>query len=81
MEEYIYIFLQKVFPKGNISYIPGNRYKEWYILYYVSSHNKVRYIDCISFHSCQILSPSETGFMVSAHRLPNTLLTLIATLL
>ena len=36
---------------------------------------------CISFHSCQILSPSETGFIVSAHRLPNiTLLTLIATL-
>ena len=24
---------------------------------------------CISFHSCQILSPSETGFIVSAHRL------------
>ena len=36
---------------------------------------------CISFHSCQILSPSETGFIVSAHRLTNiTLLTLIATL-
>ena len=36
---------------------------------------------CISFHRCQILSPSETGFIVSAHRLPNiTLLTLIATL-
>ena len=35
----------------------------------------------ISFHSCQILSPSETGFIVPAHRLPNiTLLTLIATL-
>ena len=35
----------------------------------------------ISFHSCQILSPSETGFIFSAHRLPNiTLLTLIATL-
>ena len=32
-------------------------------------------------HTCQILSPSETGFIVSAHRLPNiTLLTLIATL-
>ena len=36
---------------------------------------------CISFHSCQILSPSETGFIVSVHRLTNiTLLTLIATL-
>ena len=36
---------------------------------------------CISFHSCQILSPSETGFIDSAHRLSNiTLLTLIATL-
>ena len=36
---------------------------------------------CISFYSCQILSPSETGFIVSAHRLTNiTLLTLIATL-
>ena len=34
-----------------------------------------------SFHGCQILSPSETGFIGSAHRLPNiTLLTLIATL-
>ena len=34
-----------------------------------------------SLHSCQILSPSETGFIVSAHRLTNiTLLTLIATL-
>ena len=33
-------------------------------------------------HSCQILSPSETGYIVFAHRLPNiiTLLTLIATL-
>ena len=36
---------------------------------------------CIPFRSCQVLSPSETGFIVSAHRLPNiTLLTLIATL-
>ena len=37
---------------------------------------------CISFHSCQISSPAETGFfIVSAHRLTNiTLLTLIATL-
>ena len=36
---------------------------------------------CISFHSCQILSPSETGFVVPAHRLLNiTLLTLVATL-
>ena len=36
---------------------------------------------CISFHNCQILSPSETGFRVSAHRPTNiTLLTLIATL-
>ena len=36
---------------------------------------------CISLHSCQILYPSETGFVVSAHRLPNiTLLTLLATL-
>ena len=36
----------------------------------------------ISLHSCQILSPSETGFfIVSAHRLTKiTLLTLIATL-
>ena len=35
----------------------------------------------ISLHSCRILSPSETGFIVCAHRLPNiTLLTLIATL-
>ena len=35
----------------------------------------------ISLHSCQIMSPSETGFIVSAHRLPNiTLLTLLATL-
>ena len=35
----------------------------------------------ISLHSCQILAPSETGFIVSAHRLTNiTLLTLIATL-
>ena len=35
----------------------------------------------ISFHICQILCPSKTGFVVSAHRLPNiTLLTLIATL-
>ena len=35
----------------------------------------------ISLHSCQILSPSETGFIVSAHRLTTiTLLTLIATL-
>ena len=35
----------------------------------------------ISLHSCQILPPSETGFIVSAHRLTNiTLLTLIATL-
>ena len=35
----------------------------------------------ISFHSCQILSPSKTGSIVSAHRLTNiTLLTLIATL-
>ena len=34
---------------------------------------------CISFHSCQILSPSETEFIVSAHRRPTiTLLTLIA---
>ena len=31
----------------------------------------------ISFHSCQVLSPSETGLVVSAHRLPNiTLLTM-----
>ena len=36
----------------------------------------------ISLHSCQILSPSETGFIVSARRLTKiTLLTLIATLL
>ena len=36
----------------------------------------------ISLHSCQILSLSETGSTVSAHRLTNiTLLTLIATLL
>ena len=37
----------------------------------------------LHIHSCQILSPSETGLIlvVSAHRLPNiTLLTLIATL-
>ena len=35
----------------------------------------------ISLLSCQILSPSKTGFTVSAHRLTNiTLLTLIATL-
>ena len=35
----------------------------------------------IFFHSCQILSPSETGFIVSAHRMLNiTLLTLIAKL-
>ena len=35
----------------------------------------------ISLHSCQILSPSETGFIVSAHRLTKiALLTLIATL-
>ena len=35
----------------------------------------------ISLHSCQILSPSETGFIVSAHRLTKIiLLTLIATL-
>ena len=35
----------------------------------------------ISLHSCQILSPSQTGLIVSAHRLTNiTLLTLIATL-
>ena len=35
----------------------------------------------ISLHSCQILSSSETGFIVSAHRLTKiTLLTLIATL-
>ena len=33
------------------------------------------------FHSCHILSPSETGFIGSAHRLTDiTLLTLIATL-
>ena len=32
----------------------------------------------ISLHSCQILSPSETGFLVSAHRLTKIiLLTLI----
>ena len=36
---------------------------------------------CISFHSCQILSPSKTSVIVSAHGLTNiTLLTLIATL-
>ena len=36
---------------------------------------------CIFLHSCQFLSPSDTGFIVSAHRLTNiTLLTLIATL-
>ena len=36
----------------------------------------------ISLHSCQILSPSETGFKVSAHRLTKIiLLTLIATTL
>ena len=36
---------------------------------------------CISFHSFQILFPSETGFIVSTHRLTNiTLLTLTATL-
>ena len=36
---------------------------------------------CISFHSCQILSPSKTGFTVPAHRLTNiNLLTLLATL-
>ena len=35
----------------------------------------------ISLHSCQILSPSETGFIVSAHRLTRIiLLTLTATL-
>ena len=35
----------------------------------------------ISLNSCQILSPSETGFIVSAHRLTKiTLLTLIAIL-
>ena len=35
---------------------------------------------CISFHSCQILSPSKTDFIVSAHRLINiTPLTLIRT--
>ena len=35
----------------------------------------------ISLHSCQILSPSETDFIVSAHRLTKIiLLTLIATL-
>ena len=35
----------------------------------------------ISLHSCQISSPSETGLIVSAHRLTKiTLLTLIATL-
>ena len=32
----------------------------------------------ISFHRCQILSPSKPGFIVSAHRLTNiTLLTLV----
>ena len=36
---------------------------------------------CISLHSCQILSPSKTGYIFSAHRLTNTiLLTLMATL-
>ena len=36
---------------------------------------------CVSFHSCQILSPLETGILVSARSLTNiTLLTLIATL-
>ena len=35
----------------------------------------------ISLHSCQILSPSETDFIVSAHRMTKiTLLTPIATL-
>ena len=34
----------------------------------------------ISLHSCQNWSPSETGFIFSAHRLTNiNLLTLIAT--
>ena len=33
---------------------------------------------CVSFHSCQILSCSRTGFIVSAHKLTNiTLLTLV----
>ena len=33
---------------------------------------------CIPFHGCQILSPSKTGFIVSAHRLTNiTLLPLV----
>ena len=45
------------------------------------SLDKLTTSKCISFHSCLILSPSETGFIVSAHRLTNiTLLTLIATL-
>ena len=35
---------------------------------------------CISFHSCQILPPSQTSFIVFADRLTNlTLLTVIAT--
>ena len=38
-------------------------------------HSINRYI---SFHSSQILSPFSTGFIVSAHRLPNiTLLTVV----
>ena len=47
------------------------------------STNKIHLIKgYISLHSCQILSLSETGYIVSAHRLLSiTLLTLIATLL
>ena len=43
-----------------------------------NTHIHIRRILCISFHSCQILTPSKTGFTVSAHRLINiTLLTLV----
>ena len=61
------------------------KYQALYRVDYIQ-HGPIQHIHlnrCISIHSsCQILSPSETGFIVSAHRLPNiTLLTLIATLL
>ena len=55
------------------TYEPGTSIYSTYKIHLIKGY--------ISLHSCQILSPSETGFIVSAHRLTKiTLLTLIATL-
>ena len=62
-------------------FIPRKKAGQNFIRTHKAQTGTIYCIYTISLHRCQILSPSETGFIVSAHRLTKIiLLTLIATL-